>query len=159
MQASARRKFHAEKRKAVLAFAYLVHRKNVRMIKAGYRVGFASEACERFMRIGLITQHTLYGDDPVGVSLARAVNHAHAAASDLVKDFVIAEVPLRIRHFHFSHDVFEIRSRYSGFESLAQETARTDSTFQLRGGAALLAFCRPLGCTRERIREPVRILH
>ena len=34
---------------AVLAFAYLVDRENVRMIKAGCRVGFASKPHERFM--------------------------------------------------------------------------------------------------------------
>ena len=44
MQASARREFHAEKRKAVLALAYLVYWKNVRMIEAGHRFGFVSEA-------------------------------------------------------------------------------------------------------------------
>ena len=54
LQTAARRKFHAEKRKAVLAFAHLVYRKNVRMIEAGCRVGFASEAHERFMRISVI---------------------------------------------------------------------------------------------------------
>src|SRR5438477_240286 len=32
VQASARREFHTEKRKAVLAFAYLIYRKDVRMI-------------------------------------------------------------------------------------------------------------------------------
>ena len=47
-QAAARREFHAEKREAILALAHLVDRKNVRMIKAGCRVGFAPEAPERF---------------------------------------------------------------------------------------------------------------
>ena len=55
MQASACREFHAEKRKAVLAFAHLVHRKNVRMIQASYRFGIASETLERLVRIGLVT--------------------------------------------------------------------------------------------------------
>ena len=49
LQAAARREFHAEERKAILALAHLVDRKNVRMIKAGYRVGFASKALERLM--------------------------------------------------------------------------------------------------------------
>ena len=54
-QASTHREFHAEKRETVLAFAHLVDRKNVRMIKAGYRFSFAAETYERFMRISLIT--------------------------------------------------------------------------------------------------------
>jgi hypothetical protein len=48
-QAAARREFHAEEREAVLALAYLVDRKDVRMIEAGCRVGFAPETPERFM--------------------------------------------------------------------------------------------------------------
>jgi hypothetical protein len=62
------------------------------------------------MRISLITEYAFYGDDPVGVSLASAVDYAHTAATDLIKDFVIAEVPLRVWHFHFSHYAFESRS-------------------------------------------------
>ena len=54
LQTAARGEFHAKKRKAVLAFAHLVDRKNVRMIKAGCRVGFAPEAHEHFMRISVI---------------------------------------------------------------------------------------------------------
>ena len=49
MQASTCREFHTEKRKAVLAFAYLIYRKNVRMIQAGYCFGLTSEAHERLM--------------------------------------------------------------------------------------------------------------
>src|SRR5207237_1250267 len=65
-QASTRREFHAEKRKAVLAFAHVVYRKNVRMIKTGYGVGFASEAYERFMRISVLMATALYGHGPRG---------------------------------------------------------------------------------------------
>src|SRR5215467_6649698 len=81
MQASACREFHAEKRQAILAFAHLVYWKDVRVIEAGYCIGFAAEARERFVRISLITQDPLYGDDPLGVSLTRTINHAHPAAS------------------------------------------------------------------------------
>src|SRR5580765_7483857 len=74
LQAAARREFHAEKRKAVLALAHLINRKNVRMIEAGCRIGFAAEALERLMCIRVIIQDALYGDDPVGMSLAREIN-------------------------------------------------------------------------------------
>src|SRR5215510_2447371 len=79
LQAAARREFHAEKREAVLALAHLVDRQNVRMIKAGNRVRLAPEPHQRFMRISLITQDALYGDDPLGMSLAREINYAHPA--------------------------------------------------------------------------------
>src|SRR6266487_1583231 len=157
MQGSACREFHAEKRKAVLAFAHLVDRKNVWMIQASYSFGLASETLEGLVRIGLVTQDALDSDDPAGVSLAGAINHAHAAARDLVEDFVIAQVPLRIRHVGFSEDAFIICSRHpaSSSQSLAQETTCADPGFESHGCAALLAFCRAR--TRERNREPVRI--
>jgi len=74
-------------------------------------------------------QNTLYGDDPVGVPLAREINYAHAAATDLVEDFVIAQAPLLIRHIHFSDYVFKNCSRdlVTSFQSLAQETTHTNS--------------------------------
>jgi len=39
--------------------------------------------------------------------LARAINHAHAAAADFLQDFVIANAPVRVLHFVFSKDGFE----------------------------------------------------
>ena len=159
MQAAACRKFRAEERKAVFAFAHLIDREDVRMIEACYRASFASETHQRFMRISLITQDALYGDDPLGVSLTRAINHAHPAASDLIEDFVIAEVPFRIRHVDFSHYSFKSGSRYPGLHSLAQETTRADSGFDSYGRATLLTFSRALGPARKGIREPVKILH
>src|SRR5262249_37784919 len=39
--------FHAEKRQAVLAFAHLINRKDVRMIQTGHRLCFSSETLQR----------------------------------------------------------------------------------------------------------------
>src|SRR6476661_6404551 len=111
LQTSPRREFHAEKWEAVLALAHLVDRKNVRMIKAGCRVGFASEALERLMCISVIIQDAFYGDDPPGMSLAREINYAHPAAADLVENFVIAQEPLLVRHVHFGDYAFKNCSR------------------------------------------------
>ena len=107
LQASAGGEFHAEKRQTVLAFAHLVNRQNVRMIEAGCRFGFASKARERLMRIGVITKDAFYRDDAAGVSLARTINHAHAAAPDLVENLVIAQAPLLVRHVDFTEHAFE----------------------------------------------------
>src|SRR5262245_40343346 len=111
------------------------------------------------MRIRLITQDPFYCDDSAGVALARAVNHAHPATPNLVEDFVITEVPLRIRHVAFSHDAFESRYRYSGRQSLTQETTGANSRFESRSCATLLAFCGAPGRALKGIREPVRMLH
>src|SRR5206468_7853800 len=91
----------------------------------------------------------------------RAINYAHATAPDLVEDFVIAQAPLLIRHVDFSDYAFKDRSRHvtSSFQSLAQETTHANSSIELRGGAALLTFCRAFGHARDRVREPVRIFH
>src|SRR6266436_7274791 len=93
--------------------------------------------------------------------LAREINYAHAAAPDLIKDFVIAKAPLLVRHVHFGDCAFKNCSRdlVTSFQSLPQEATDTNSSMELHGGAALLAFCRPLVQTRGRVREPVRIFH
>src|SRR5437773_9241543 len=86
-------------------------------------------------------QNPLYGDDPLGVSLTREINYAHAAAPDLVEDFVIAQAPLLIRHVHFSDYAFKNCSRdlVTSFQSLPQEATDTNSSMESLGGAALLA--------------------
>ena len=59
------------------------------------------------------------------MSLPREINYAHAAATDLVEDFVIAQAPLLIRHVHFGDCTFKNCSRdlVASFQSLAQEAA------------------------------------
>src|SRR5215469_5708579 len=111
------------------------------------------------MRISLVTQHALYGDDPMGVTLARAINHAHAAARDLIEDFVITQAPLRIWHIHFGHYAFKSISRDPGFESLTQETTHTNASFETNCCAAPFAFRLGLRRTADRVRSPVRIAH
>src|SRR6476661_8305790 len=161
LQTAPRREFHAEKWEAVLALAHLVDRKNVRMIKAGCRVGFAPETLEHLMCIRVIIQNAFYGDDPLRVSLAREINYAHAAATDLVENFVIAQAPLLIRHVHLGDCTFKNCSRHlvPSFQSLPQEATDTNSSMESLSGATLLAFRRALVHTRDRVREPVRSFH
>src|SRR6266446_10690282 len=70
-QASARRIFHAEKRQALLTLADFVNGKNVWVIEAGDRFGFAPEAHQRLMCIHLMSEDALHRDNPTGVLLAR----------------------------------------------------------------------------------------
>ena len=65
------------------------------------------------------------------------------------------------RIVHFGDCVFKNRSRdlIARFQSLAQEAAHTNAGVELRGGAALRAFCRAVAHTRDRVREPVRSFH
>src|SRR5437667_124161 len=95
------------------------------------------------------------------IPLPCPINHAHAAAPDFLQDFVIAEVPLLIRHVGFGEYAFKNRPRHlaNSFKSLAQEATHANSSAESRCYTALLAFRRALGRTRERVREPVRILH
>ena len=97
----------------------------------------------------------------MGVSLTRAINHAHAASPDLVEDFVIAQAPLPVRHVDFSDYAFKSRARHvaTSRESLAQKAARTNSSVESCCGAALLAFSRTVARTRNGVSEPVRIFH
>jgi hypothetical protein len=50
------------------------------------------------LRVGVITQDALERDNAARMPLARAVNDAHSAATDLFEDFVIAEPPVGIAH-------------------------------------------------------------
>ena len=50
----------------------------------------------------------------MGVSLTRTINYAHAAPSDLVEDFVIAQAPLPVRHLDFRNYAFKSRARHLG---------------------------------------------
>src|SRR6266511_5471678 len=126
-KASARRVFHAEKRQALFTFADLVNRKNVWVIEAGDRLGFAPKAHQRLMRVHLVSKDALHGDDPARVLLTRAINHSHTATSDFLQDFVMTEAPLFVGHVRFRKDAFE---RFPGglpfsFKSLAQQTVNT----------------------------------
>src|SRR5437762_213007 len=131
------------------------------MIQAGCGFGFPPETYQRLVRICVITEHPLYGNDPPGVSLPGAINHAHAAPPDLLEDFVIAEVPLLVWHVDFSEDTFKNCARHLawGAKSLAQEAADANSGTESSCRAAQCAFCGGLVHARARVRESIRILH
>src|SRR4051794_20344488 len=91
VQTSLLRELHAEKRQTVLTFTHFVNREDIRVIQTGHRLCFSSETLQRPMRISAITEDALYRDDASGMSLPGAINHAHAAATDLFENFVISQ--------------------------------------------------------------------
>src|SRR5262245_14981498 len=95
------------------------------------------------------------------MSLPREINYTHATAPDLVEDFVVAQVPLLIRHVHFSNQPFKILSGdfSSGFQSLTQKATHTNSSVESFSGATLIAFFRVFARTRDRVRQPIRNFH
>src|SRR4029077_20821125 len=143
LQASFLRELHAEKRQAVLAFAHFINRKDVWMIQTGHRLGFSSETLQCSVRIGAITKDALYRHDAPGMSLPGAIDHSHAAATDLFEDFVISQEPGLVWRVHFGKDGLKKRLRYivTAFQSLAQEATHAKSGVESYGCSTLLAFC------------------
>src|SRR4029077_20735931 len=143
LQTSIFRELHAEKRQAVLAFTHFVNRKDVRVIQTGHRLSFSSETFQRFMRISAITKDPLYRDDAPGMSLPGAIDHAHAAATDLFENFVISQEPGLVWRVDFGKDGLKKRLRYivTAFQSLAQEATHAKSGVESYGCSTLLAFC------------------
>src|SRR6266566_3966651 len=91
--------------------------------------------------------------------LARAINHAHSAASDFLQNFVIANPPMRVPHFVFGEDRFE---RFTGclaitLESLPQRAAQAKPIAHPRSRAALAALRRGFDHAPDRIRQPVEV--
>jgi hypothetical protein len=82
----------------------------------------------------VIIQNPFYGDDPLGMSLAREIDYAHAAAPDLVEDFIIAQAPLLIRHVHFGDRAFKNCSGdfVTSFQAIAQKATCTNSSVESR---------------------------
>src|SRR5205823_1398841 len=141
LQAAARSVFHTEERYAFRALAYLVDGQNVGMIEARRRFGFAPETCQRFARVGVITQDALQRYDPARMPLARAIDHTHPPAADLFQDFVVAQPPLRIGHRYCVERLSEARRvRILVGNSSVQETTETKAVRDVRSAMASRTF-------------------
>ena len=81
------------------------------MIEAGHCFGFAPKTYQRLVRIYLMREDSFHRDDPTRVLLARAINYSHAAAADLLQNFVMTKAPLCVGHVRFGEDAFE---RFAG---------------------------------------------
>jgi hypothetical protein len=71
------------------------------MIEARHRFRFATKTGKRFLGIGLKTQHPFQGDDAARMSLTRAINDAHATASDFFKNLIVTDPPISIAYLDF----------------------------------------------------------
>src|SRR4029077_9620496 len=153
-QTSVLRELHAEKRQAILAFAHFINRKDVRVIQTGHRLCFSTETLQRSVRISAVTKDALYRDDAPGMSLPGAIDHAHAAATDLLENFVISQLPGLVARVHFSEHAFINRLRYlaTSFQSPAQQATHANSGVESHGCSTLVAFCVLFGSARKRIR-------
>jgi hypothetical protein len=80
-------------RKIVLPFrlAHVIDRNNVRMMQRGDRFGLHLEALYKFRAREAAVQDHLHGHGSVQTYLARFINHAHAAARNLLEKFVITQ--------------------------------------------------------------------
>src|SRR4029077_10817091 len=117
------------------------------------RLCFSSETLQRSVRISAITEDAFYRDDAPGMSLPGAIDHAHAAATDLLENFVISQEPSLVRRVHFGENAFISGPGYltTGFQSLAQQAVDANSNIESHGCSTLLAFCAPFGNARKRI--------
>src|SRR6266550_8855258 len=95
------------------------------------------------------------------MSLPGAIDHAHAAATDLLEDFVISQLPGLVARVQLFEYGFINRLRYlvTSFQSLAQHAAHANSGVESHGCSALLAFCVLFSSARKRIRWRLRSLH
>jgi len=142
LQAATGDVFHAEERQSVLAFADVVDRQNIWMIEVGCRFGFAPEPGKRVMRAGVIAEDAFEGDNAPGMSLARAINYAHAAASDLLEYLVIAHAPVFVRDLGFAEHTLEYFTGSLGVcvQSFAEKAIHTQTAVQPRSRSASLAL-------------------
>src|SRR6476661_7406796 len=87
--------------------------------------------------------------------LARAINHAHSAASDFLQTLVIADSPLRVPHFVFGEDRLERFARCLAIilKSLPHRAAQAKAIAQPRSRAAMPALGRAFTHARDRIRQ------
>jgi hypothetical protein len=75
-----------------LVLADLVDRDDIRVRKAGRRLGFSLEALDRVRRRHCAGADELERDDAVEAHLPRLEDHAYATACDFLEQFVITEV-------------------------------------------------------------------
>ena len=82
-----------------LMLADFVDRHDVRMVEVGGRLGLGMEPLDGALGSQLTGQNHLQGHQAMEAHLPRLIDHAHAAAGDLLQQLVIAEIAnLGFRH-------------------------------------------------------------
>ena len=120
------------------------------MIEAGDGFGFAPKTHQSLVRIDLMSEDALHGDNASGVLLSCAINHSHSAAPDFFQNFVMTESPGRIGHVRFCEDALErfTRCLTFGFESFLQETVDACPVITPSNSAAAWTLLRALAYVR-----------
>src|SRR5437773_10800920 len=87
------------------------------------------------------------------MSLPGAIDHAHAAATDLLENFVISQLPGLVAPVQLVEYGFINRLRYlaTSFQSLAQQASHANSGVESHGCSTRLAFWVLCGSARKRI--------
>src|SRR4029077_8171857 len=95
------------------------------------------------------------------MSLPGAIDDAHAAETDLLENFVIAQLPGLVARVQLVEYGFINRLRYLGtsLQSLAQQAAHANAGVESHGCSTLVAFCVLCGSARKRIGAWIRICH
>jgi hypothetical protein len=73
--------------------------------KACYRHSFALKSFNGIARISVNAQDPFQSNDALRISLAGAIDHAHSAAPDFLKDLIIANPPFGTAHINFVQHV------------------------------------------------------
>src|SRR5256886_7314793 len=97
-----------------------------------------------------MSKDAFHRDDASRMLLSRPINHSHAAAPDLLQDFVMPEAPFVVGHIVFCEDPFECFAGHLAlFKSLAQQTIDAGPVIKSGYRAALRTLCRILDYGRE----------
>src|SRR3954469_25657137 len=95
------------------------------------------------------------------MSLPGAIDHAHAAATDLLENVVISQLQGLVWRVHVAKYGFINPLRYlaTSFQSLAEQTAHAESCVESQGCSTAVAFCILFRTGRKRIGASIRICH
>ena len=133
---------HGVVRKTVRGFTHLENGHDIGMLEARGGLGLAPEPRHHVIRVALVCEDALERDDATGMRLSRLIDHTHAAARDLVENFVIGDVPVAVPRFYAGQHLLEgvfARRRFVFSQRAAQETIQTKAVRQAGNRLALVA--------------------
>src|SRR5207237_2067580 len=95
-------------------------------------------------------------DDAARMALTRAINHAHAAATDLFEDLVIAEPPVLVRQINLGENVGEAFgfALVGRIESRFEQATAAKPPGDMRRGIAMRTRLRIGDSPRDGMRGP-----
>src|SRR5262245_39965602 len=76
---------------STVEFANFKELNNIRMLQPSQRLGFETKPLLKFFVFEYSRCHDLECHGPMQLAMARAIDHAHAAATDLIQDLVFTD--------------------------------------------------------------------